>query len=179
MEYVDTNSGAWGGATITITYTDGRVLTIVLGSSSMNSPGASSGGKTITVTGGTVKSDGKVAKSSAAGGTWPITGYSFKGNNGSTVSPTESKTVTVTFADASGCVTADTMVALADGWERPEGFCSSAWQNLSPYVMALAHGGGDFYDGWMKDPKSAMISCNDGFRPVSFYLEALEEDADG
>ena len=46
------------------------------------------------------------------------------------------------------------------------------------FVMALAHGGGNFYDGWMKDPKSAMISCNDGFRPVSFYLEALEEDAD-
>ena len=29
----------------------------------------------------------------------------------------------------------------------------------------------------MKNPKSAMISCNDGFRPVSFYLEAREEDA--
>ena len=35
-----------------------------------------------------------------------------------------------------------------------------------------------FYDGWMKKPKSAMISCNDGFRPVSFYIEALDEDAD-
>ena len=45
-------------------------------------------------------------------------------------------------------------------------------------VVALAYGGGDFYDGWMKNPKSAMISCNDGFRPVSFYLEALEEDAE-
>lgn len=30
----------------------------------------------------------------------------------------------------------------------------------------------------MKDPKSAMISCNDGFRPVSFYIEALDEEAD-
>ena len=45
-------------------------------------------------------------------------------------------------------------------------------------VMTLAHGVGDFYDGWMKNPKSAMISCNDGFRPVSFYIEALDEDAD-
>ena len=27
----------------------------------------------------------------------------------------------------------------------------------------------------MKDPKSAMISCNDGFRPVSFYIETLDE----
>ena len=25
---------------------------------------------------------------------------------------------------------------------------------------------------------STMISCNDGFRPVSFLLEALDEEAD-
>ena len=43
--------------------------------------------------------------------------------------------------------------------------CESAWNSISPFVMTLAHGGGDFYDGWMKNPKSAMISCNDGFRP--------------
>ena len=30
----------------------------------------------------------------------------------------------------------------------------------------------------MKDPKSAMISCNDGFRPVSFLLETMEEEAE-
>ena len=67
---------------------------------------------------------------------------------------------------------------IADGWGRPEGFCESAWDSVSPFVMTLAHGGGDFYDGWMKNPTSAMISCNDGFRPVSFLLEALDEDAD-
>ena len=27
----------------------------------------------------------------------------------------------------------------------------------------------------MKNPRSAMISCNDGFRPVNFLLEALDE----
>ena len=67
---------------------------------------------------------------------------------------------------------------IANGWCKPEGFCDSAWGSISPFIMTLAHGGGDFYDGWMKNPKSAMISCNDGFRPVSFYLEALEEDAE-
>ena len=56
--------------------------------------------------------------------------------------------------------------------------CDSAWESMSAFVMTLAHVGGDFYDGWMKNPKSAMISCNDGFRPVSFYIEALDEDAD-
>ncbi len=62
---------------------------------------------------------------------------------------------------------------IAEGWARPAGFCESAWETLSPFVMALAHGAENFYDGWMKDPKSAMISCNDGFRPVSFLLEAV------
>ena len=64
-------------------------------------------------------------------------------------------------------------------YENPlEDFCGSAWDTVSPFVMALAHGASDFYDGWMKNKKSAMISCNDGFRPVSFLLEAMEEDAD-
>ena len=54
------------------------------------------------------------------------------------------------------CDMKEGQVFIANGWERPE----------------------DFYDGWMKNPKSAMISCNDGFRPVSFLIEALDEDAE-
>ena len=69
-------------------------------------------------------------------------------------------------------------VFICNGWERPEGFCLSAWDTVSAFVMTLAHGGGDLYNGWMKDPKSAMISCNDGFRPVSFLLEAMDEAAE-
>lgn len=66
------------------------------------------------------------------------------------------------------------MIFIADGWKRPEGMCESAWESMSPFVFALSHGGEDFYDGWMKNKKSAMISCNDGFRPVSFLIEALD-----
>ncbi len=69
-------------------------------------------------------------------------------------------------------------VFIANGWQRPEGMCESAWESMSPFVMTLAYGGENIYDGWMKNKKSAMISCNDGFRPVSFYIEALEEDAE-
>ena len=65
-------------------------------------------------------------------------------------------------------------VYIADGWQKPDGLCKSAWDVMSPFVLALATGGGDFYDGWMKNKKSAMISCNDGFRPVSFLLETVE-----
>ena len=69
-------------------------------------------------------------------------------------------------------------VFIANGWQRPEGFCESAWETLSPFVLALSHGGENFYDGWMKNPKSALLSCNDGFRPVSFLIEALDDNAD-
>lgn len=76
------------------------------------------------------------------------------------------------------CNMCEGQVFIANGWQRPEGLCQSAWESMSSFVMALAHGGGNFYDGWMKNPHSAMISCNDGFRPVSFLIEALDEEAD-
>ena len=62
---------------------------------------------------------------------------------------------------------------LTDG-NRPENLCESAWTSMESFVKELASGGGNFYDGWMKNKKSAMISCNDGFRPVSFYIEVIE-----
>ncbi len=80
---------------------------------------------------------------------------------------------------ANACDMREGQVFIADGWRKPEGFCDSAWESLSPFVMTLAHGGSGLYDGWMKNSRSAMISCNDGFRPVSFLIEALEEEADG
>lgn len=75
------------------------------------------------------------------------------------------------------CDMQEGQVFVANGWNKPEGLCQSAWDSMSPFVLTLSHGGGDFYDGWMKNPRSAMISCNDGFRPVSFLIEALEEEA--
>jgi len=58
--------------------------------------------------------------------------------------------------------------------KKPLGFCDSAWDSVKPFVKQLAKGKGNFFDGWMKNPYSAMISCNDGFRPVSFYIEVIE-----
>ena len=57
--------------------------------------------------------------------------------------------------------------------ERPSGLCESAWESMEHFVRTLASGGGNFYGGWMKNERSAMISCNDGFRPVSFLIEAI------
>ena len=65
-------------------------------------------------------------------------------------------------------------VFVSRGGEMPEGMCESAWGSVKQFVLELENGGGNFYDGWMKNPHSAMISCNDGFRPVSFYIETME-----
>ena len=65
-------------------------------------------------------------------------------------------------------------VFISENGQKPEGLCQSAWDSMAFFVKELAKGGGNFYDGWMKNPNSAMISCNDGFRPVSFYIEVIE-----
>ena len=72
------------------------------------------------------------------------------------------------------CDLQEGQVFVTEGWVKPGGLCESAWQSLSPFVMALAHGASDLYDGWMKNPRSAMVSCNDGFRPVSFLVEVVD-----
>ena len=58
--------------------------------------------------------------------------------------------------------------------QKPENLCDSAWESMEKFVKELAEGGGNFFDGWMKNKHSAMISCNDGFRPVTFYIETIE-----
>ena len=30
---------------------------------------------------------------------------------------------------------------IANGWSKPDGFCDSAWDSISAFVMTLAHGG--------------------------------------
>lgn len=72
------------------------------------------------------------------------------------------------------CDVCEGQVWVAEEGQKPAGMCDSAWESMRPFVEALARGEGNFYDGWMKNPYSAMISCNDGFRPVSFLIERVE-----
>ena len=72
------------------------------------------------------------------------------------------------------CELSEGQVFVSENGQRPENLCESAWGSMESFVRELAAGGGNFYDGWMKDPESAMISCNDGFRPVSFYIETID-----
>ena len=71
------------------------------------------------------------------------------------------------------CNMEEGQVSIANGWQRPDELYESAWETLSPFVLGLVYGAEDFYDGWMKNPRSAMISCSDGFRPISFLLETM------
>ncbi len=122
ISYSSTDNAFAGSTTITVTYTTGQVLTITLGTpSGLNSPSASNGGKTLGITtdstnGIVVTSDGKIGSSSAVTGTWPITGWSFKGENQSTV--TNSTKVNIAFTKPESCITPDTLVMLADGTEK-------------------------------------------------------------
>ena len=70
------------------------------------------------------------------------------------------------------CAIREGQVFISRNGERPDGLCPEAWESMRRFVEELAAGGGNFFDGWMKNPHSALISCNDGFRPVSFLLEA-------
>ena len=72
------------------------------------------------------------------------------------------------------CDVREGMVWVSIDGRKPEGMCSEAWKSMREFVEELARGGGNFFDGWMQNPYSAMISCNDGFRPVSFLLEVEE-----
>jgi len=65
-------------------------------------------------------------------------------------------------------------IFISDGWEKPEGLCQSAWESMSSFVRGLSHGAENFYNGWMKNKKAVMLSCNDGFRPVSFLIEVID-----
>ena len=64
-------------------------------------------------------------------------------------------------------------VFMLEELKKPNDMCDSAWVTIYPFVRDLFDGKEDFFDGWMKNKKSAMISCNDGFRPVSFYIEVV------
>lgn len=62
-------------------------------------------------------------------------------------------------------------------YAKPPGLCDEAWKAIYQYVFALSHGAEDalfYYGDWIKTPGVAIVSCNDGLRPVIFKLEATD-----
>lgn len=64
------------------------------------------------------------------------------------------------------------------GFEKPDGFCSWAWCDISKYLTVLLSSGNfseGLFEGWMKDKNTMIACCTDGMRPVIFKLEKLED----
>lgn len=61
-------------------------------------------------------------------------------------------------------------------YAKPDGFCDEAWKAIYQYVFALAHGAEEiwYFGDWIKKPGVAIVSCNDGLRPVIMKLEATD-----
>ncbi|MBS7009703.1 TIGR04076 family protein [Anaerostipes sp.] len=66
-------------------------------------------------------------------------------------------------------------------YAKPDGLCDEAWKAIYQYVFALSHGAGEglfYYGDWIRKPGVAVVSCNDGLRPVIFKLEATKEESE-
>lgn len=63
---------------------------------------------------------------------------------------------------------------IIDPFKPPEGFCPWAWNDIYKTVIAQTVEG-TMYSGWMKDEKTSIACCSDGFRPVIFKIERLDE----
>ena len=61
-------------------------------------------------------------------------------------------------------------------YAKPDGFCDEAWKAIYQYVFALAHGADEiwYFGDWIKKPGVAIVSCNDGLRPVIMKIEATD-----
>ncbi|MBN1265151.1 MAG: TIGR04076 family protein [Anaerolineales bacterium] len=57
--------------------------------------------------------------------------------------------------------------------KQPEGFCSSAWQDIHKSFLFIRQGGN--FKGWMKDEDTFITCCTDGLRPVVFEIRRLSD----
>lgn len=54
--------------------------------------------------------------------------------------------------------------------EKPERMCDSFWKTVKPFCDNLLNSKDRIYGKWMKNNDSYLISCDDGFRPMSFLI---------
>ena len=55
--------------------------------------------------------------------------------------------------------------------DMPEGLCTCAWTAIEKLAAVLAGGGRVYHNA-----DRVVACCNDGYRPVIFLLEAVDED---
>ena len=54
----------------------------------------------------------------------------------------------------------------------PEGFCAGAFVDMFRYLSGLKSGANY---SWMNEKGKMLVCCSDGFRPVVFRLERIED----
>ena len=65
-------------------------------------------------------------------------------------------------------------VFIAKGGEKPDGFCDEAWNSVTRYAISLSAGATHFWEDWAAADKTALATCADGFRPVAFLMETID-----
>lgn len=50
-------------------------------------------------------------------------------------------------------------------WDKPDGFCGWAWADMQKMLWGMSRGG----------PRRFVTCCTDGYRPVTFLLEQLDQ----
>ena len=61
---------------------------------------------------------------------------------------------------------------ILEGLSCPDNFCSWAYTDLQKGLDVLMFGGNH---PWIKEKGTAVLCCSDGFRPVIFKLERMED----
>ena len=47
-----------------------------------------------------------------------------------------------------------------------------SWDTIKPFIDSIINNK-PLFNNWMKDETKAIVSCNDGFRPVTFLIEKI------
>ena len=67
----------------------------------------------------------------------------------------------------------DNQEFIFDGYNYPEGFCSWAWADIQRDAALLANA--EANPCWLNQKGITITCCTDGFRPVIFKIERIEE----
>ncbi len=79
--------------------------------------------------------------------------------------------------EVTSCPVFDEGQEFMTGFEKPEGFCDWAWNDIHKFVAVLLAGGNfseGIFDGWMLDNKVMIACCTDAIRPVTFKIEKID-----
>jgi len=60
---------------------------------------------------------------------------------------------------------------IQDDWRPPEGFCPWAWSDIHKEIILIRRGG----DQSENTPGTAIACCTDGYKPVVFKIERIED----